>query len=133
MLKDRVSRITTLGVLAAVSVFAHHSFSAEFDDKKPVTLKGSVTKVEWTNPHAWVYIDVKDEKGGVEHWQCESGPPNMLVRSGWRKDSLKPGDAVTINGFRAKDGTNTMSAHDIILPDGKKVFSGSAEDVGSRK
>lgn len=127
------SRLAVLCALGAATLAAHHSFSAEFDEKKPVTLVGTVTKIEWTNPHAWVYVDVKDDKGELQHWQCESGPPNMLARAGWRKDSLKPGDPVAINGFRAKDSTNTVSAHDIILPDGRKVFSGTVEDVGTRK
>ena len=94
-----------LGLLvAAMPLLAHHSFAAEYDDKKPVSIKGTVTKVEWANPHIWFYVDVKDAVGKVEHWQCEGGPPNMLVRQGWKKDSLKPGDEVSVEGFRAKDG-----------------------------
>jgi Family of unknown function (DUF6152) len=118
--------------MTALPALAHHSFAAEFDAKQPLTLKGTVTKVEWTNPHAWFYIDVKDDSGAVVHWQCETGPPNMLSRNGWRKDSLKPGDQVTVNGFRAKDGTNTATAREVLLPSGKKVFSGNAADVGQR-
>jgi hypothetical protein len=133
MYRNRFFKLAAIGVFGTAVLMAHHSFSAEFDDQKSVTLVGTVTKLEWTNPHVWVYIDVKDEKGDLQHWQCESGPPNMLARAGWRKTSLKPGDSVTINGYRAKDGTNTISAHDIILPDGRKVLSGSAEDVGTRK
>jgi len=118
--------------LAAIPLVAHHSFSAEYDSKQALTLKGTVTKVEWLNPHVWFYIDVKDDSGAVQHWQCEAGPPNMLARNGWRKDSLKLGDQVTVNGFRAKDGTNTANARDIILPDGRKVFSGNAEDAETK-
>jgi hypothetical protein len=92
-------------LVAAMPLLAHHSFAAEYDDKKPVSLKGTVTKVEWANPHIWFYVDVKDAAGKVEHWQCEGGPPNMLVRQGWKKDSLKPGDEVSVEGFRAKDGS----------------------------
>lgn len=118
--------------LTAMPLLAHHSFSAEFSSDKPITLKGVVTRVEWLNPHVWFYIDVKDDSGELQHWQCESGPPNMLARNGWRKDSLKPGDQVTVQGFRAKDGTSTVSAREVLLPDGKKVFNGQADDVGQR-
>jgi len=126
--KPRGVLTASLGLLlASAPLLAHHSFAAEFDANQKVALKGTVTKVEWTNPHAWFYIDVKDDSGAVAHWQCEVGPPNELSRRGWRKDSLKPGDQVTVNGFRAKDGTNTANAREVLLPDGKKVFSGSAD------
>jgi hypothetical protein len=117
-------------LMAAIPALAHHSFSAEYDATKPVSLKGTVTKMEWTNPHIWFYVDVKDASGKVEHWQCEGGPPNMLVRQGWKKDSLKPGDEVSVEGFRAKDGTNTANARLVTLTDGRKVFAGSASDGG---
>ena len=120
-------------LLAAVPVFAHHSFSAEFDVKQPVTLKGTVTKVEWTNPHVWIYLDVTDAQGAVQHWQCENGAPNALSRMGWTRHSLNVGDQVTIEGFRAKNDERTANARQIILPDGRKVFSGSAEDGGPGK
>ena len=119
--------------LAAVPVLAHHSFAAEFDTHKPVTLKGVVTKVEWMNPHAWFYIDVTDDQGKVEHWQCETGAPIELLRRGWRKNNLKVGDQVTVEAFRAKDATNTISARVVTLPDGRKVFSGSATDEGPKQ
>jgi hypothetical protein len=115
---------------AAAPVFAHHSFAAEFDDKRPVTVKGTVSKLEWLNPHIWIYVDAKDEKGGVAKWQCEGGPPNTLTRQGWTKNSLKLGSEITIEGFMAKDGTTTCNARAVMLPDGKKLFSGSAEDGG---
>jgi hypothetical protein len=122
------SLVAGLGLLiSAAPVFAHHSFAAEYDDKKPVSLKGTVTKVEWMNPHIWVYLDTKDDKGAVAHWQCEGGPPNSLTRQGWRRDALKAGDEITIDGFRAKDGTNTCNSRSVKLPGGKSVFAGSAD------
>ena len=119
--------------LSGLPVFAHHSFAAEFDVKAPVTLKGTVTKVEWTNPHVWIYIDVTNESGAVEHWQCENGAPNALARMGWTRNSLKVGDQITVEGFRAKNDDKTANARQITLPDGRKVFSGSAEDGGPGK
>lgn len=115
---------------AAAPLFAHHSFAAEFDANKKVKFTGTVTKLEWMNPHAWVYIDTKDQNGVVQHWQCETGAPNELVRKGWRRNDLKVGDEVTVDGFQAKVGGNTCNAREITLPGGKKVFSGSADDGG---
>lgn len=117
-----------LMIAAALPMLAHHSFAAEYDSNKTVTLKGTITKVEWLNPHIWIYLDAKDDKGAMQHWQCEGGPPNALTRAGWSRDALKPGDAVTIEGFRSKDGTNTCNSRTAQLPDGRKVFSGTAED-----
>lgn len=117
----------------ALPVYAHHSFAAEFDVKQPVTLKGTVTKVEWTNPHVWIYLDVTNESGAVDHWQCENGAPNALARMGWTRNSLKVGDQITVQGFRAKNDDKTANARQITLPDGRKVFSGSAEDGGPGK
>lgn len=117
--------------LLAVSVpaaFAHHSFAAEFDGNAPVTIKGKVTNFEWVNPHSWVHVDVVDENGNTVNWACETAPPNMLYRSGWRKDSLKEGDAVVIEGFKAKDGSHTMNARTVTTPDGKKFFAGTTTD-----
>ncbi len=112
--------------LAAPAAFAHHSFAAEFDGTKHVTLKGKVTDFEWVNPHSWVHIDVTDDQGNTVNWACETAPPNMLYRSGWRKDSLKVGDEVVIEGFQAKDGSHTMTAQSVQTPDGKRFFAGSA-------
>jgi hypothetical protein len=117
-------------LLAAMPAFAHHSFAAEYDASKPITLKGTVAKVEFLNPHVWIYVDAKGEGGAVTRWQCEGGAPNSLKRQGWTSSSLKIGDAVTIEGFRAKDATNTCNSRSIQLPDGRKVFAGSAEDGG---
>jgi len=119
--------VFAMGLLAAaVPMLAHHSFSAEFDATKPVTLKGNVTKIDWLNPHIWIYLDVKDDAGKVAHWQCEGGPPNTLTRNGWTKNDLKSGDPITINGTLAKDATNTCNASQVGLPDGRRVFAGSS-------
>ena len=127
---------STLAVLVAgagllVAVFplaAHHSFAAEFDSTKAVTLQGTVTKLDWMNPHIWIYLDTKDDSGTVAHWQCEGGPPNTLNRQGWTRDALKIGDQATIEGIRSKDGTNTCNARSVKLPSGKSVFAGSSDD-----
>jgi hypothetical protein len=101
----------------------HHSFAAEYDTSKPVELKGSVTRVDWVNPHAWIYIDVKDAKGDVTSWACELGSPNLLMRNGWRRDSLKAGDAVVVNGSAAKDGSKMANARTVKTADGRRVFN----------
>ena len=126
--------VFAIGLLAAaIPMLAHHSFSAEFDNSKPVNIKGTVTKIDWLNPHIWIYLDVKDDAGKVQSWQCEGGPPNTLTRNGWTKSALKEGDQITIEGFKAKDATNTCNGRSVMLPDGRKVFAGSAEDGGPNK
>ena len=120
-------------VSATVPVFAHHSFAAEFDGNKQISLTGVVTKVDWVNPHAWVYVDVKGDDGTVVNWALESGAPNALYRAGWRKDDLKVGDTVTFSAFLAKDGSHTAAARQVTLPDGRKVFAGSAASAPEQK
>jgi len=114
-------------MLSALPVLAHHSFAAEYDNKQPVTLTGTVTEVEWMNPHARFYINAKDEAGKSADWELELGSPNGLMRQGWTRNSLKEGDVVTVTGSKAKDGSNLANARQVTLASGKKVFAGSSE------
>jgi len=112
--------------LAAEPVWAHHAFAAEFDSSKPIRLKGTVTKMEWINPHAWIHIDVKKPDGKVESWMVEAGAPNALLRRGFNKQSLLPGTVITVEGYQAKDGANRANGRDITYQDGRKLFVGSS-------
>jgi hypothetical protein len=116
--------------VATLPLLGHHSFAAEYDSNQPVKFTGVVTKLDWMNPHVYFYVDVTGQDGKVVHWACEAGNPNALARRGWRKNSLKTDDQITVEGYRAKDGTFTMNARSITLADGKKVYAGSAEDGG---
>jgi hypothetical protein len=111
--------------LAAAPLYAHHAFSSEFDADKPLQLAGTVSKVEWVNPHAWIHIDVKKPDGQVEEWMIEGGTPNTLMRRGVSRDTLKIGTEVRISGYQAKDGSNRANGRDITYPDGRKLFLGS--------
>ena len=113
-------------VIAAVPVSAHHAFAAEFDASKPIKLRGTITKMEWINPHTWIHIDVKKANGGVERWMIEGGPPNALYRRGFTKDSLPLGIEILVEGFRAKDGSLRGNGRDLTFPDGRKLFLGSS-------
>jgi hypothetical protein len=113
-------------LLSALPAWPHHAFAAEFDPKRPVKLRGVVTKMEWINPHAWMHIDAKDADGKVTSWMIEAGTPNTLFRRGFTKDSLKIGTEVLVDGYQSKDGSNTANGRDVTLPDGRKLFLGSA-------
>lgn len=119
-------------VLAAAPLMAHHSFAAEYDSKKPVELKGALIELEWVNPHAWIHMEVTDASGKVSKWDCELGSPNLLMRNGWRRDSLKKGDLIIVSGAQAKDGSNLANARTVSFADGKRVFNaGSSGDPGT--
>jgi hypothetical protein len=115
-----------LGVITTASLGAHHAFSAEFDSKKPVALRGRITKMEWINPHAWMHLEVKRSDGKVENWMIEAGPPGALVRRGWKKDSVIPGTEVLVEGYQALDGSNRANGRDVTFPDGTRLFAGSS-------
>ena len=132
-MKRSVFAITAagFGLLCAVApLVAHHSFAAEYDKNRPIKFTGTVTKVEWMNPHIYYYVDVKDASGKVTNYAVEGGTPNSLRRQGWGKDSLKTGDTVTVDGFMAKNGSNHVNGRTVTLPDGKKVFGANADDGG---
>ena len=114
-----------IALAAGARLAAHHSFAAEFDGSKPVTLKGTVTQMEWINPHAWLHMDVKGSDCRVVSWMIEGGAPNALLRRGWNRNSVQAGTAVVVEGFRARDGSNRANGRVVTLADGKKLFIGS--------
>jgi hypothetical protein len=131
MLKTRF-----LGLLAAASLtvgipaYAHHSFAAEFDGSRSLRLTGTITRIEWSNPHSYFFMDVKDEKGNVANWGCEGAGPGALTRRGWKKGDVKLGDTLIVDGYPAKDGSHLIDARRVTLPDGRSVSGGSAGDGG---
>jgi hypothetical protein len=129
MRKTFVTAVSILVLLlcgAATSVSAHHAFAAEFDGNKPVTFKGTITKMEWINPHCWLHIDVTNPDGTVQNWAVEAGTPSVLFRRGFTKESLVPGTQIVIDGYQAKDGSHRANGRDLTFPDGRKLFMGSS-------
>jgi len=126
----KTTRLITAGgillLIAALPAVAHHAFAAEFDVNQPVTVRGTLTKMEWTNPHAWLHVDVKDPDGKITSWRFELGAPNALIRLGWKKDTLPAGVAVEVSGFRAKAGGPVANGRSIKTADGKELFSGGS-------
>ena len=119
-----------LAAMMAIPSWAHHSFAAEFDVTKPVKLEGTVTKMEWINPHAWIHMDVKNADGTVTSWMIEGGSPNALLRRGFTKYSLQPGAKIVVEGYQAKDGANRCNGRDLTFADGKKLFIGTDASEG---
>src|SRR5688572_23278119 len=121
----RTMLVWLVGVVLASPVQAHHSFLAEFDQEKPVMLTGPVTKLQWTNPHIYLHLEVRDDTGQVADWTIELGNPNSLIRLGWTRNAMKVGDVVTVDGYLARDGSKLANARTVLL-DGKKMFAGSS-------
>ena len=126
--------LLAVGILgSAAPLAAHHSFAAEYDADKAVTLKGTVTKIEWTNPHARFYVDVKDVDGRVSNWNLELSSPNVLTRAGWTRNALHVGDQVTVEGWAARDGSKMANAREVMLADGRRVLAGSSNPDAAQR
>ena len=128
-MRTMISTVVTglaLVLLSSAPVAGHHSFAAEYDGNKPITLRGTVVKMEWINPHAWIHVDVKEANGTVTRWMIEGAAPNALIRRGWNRNSLQPGVEITIEGYLAKDGSKMANGREMTLPDGRRLFAGSS-------
>jgi hypothetical protein len=119
-----------ISLAATLPLFAHHSFAAEFDASKAIRLNGTLTKIEWTNPHSYFYVDVKDEKGTAQNWACEGAGPGSLSRRGFKRGDIKIGDPLVVDGYRAKDGSRLIDARRVTLPDGRNIYGGTPGDGG---
>ena len=128
-----IAGVCIAALLVVIPAYAHHPFAAEYDSNKPVTMTGTVTKIEWENPHAHIYMDVKDEKGRTEHWSMELGALKKLEDAGWKKDTVKIGNQLTINGWKARDGSNRASVDSVTLRDGKELAASSSYFVGPKE
>ena len=126
----KLAMIAVIWTTAVLPLSAHHSFASEYDSNKPVQFTGTVTKIEWTNPHARIYVGVKDDNGAVTEWNIELGGPLQLNRLGWRRDTVKVGDTIKVDGYAAKDGSKMANARNVVFADGRKVFTGPQADTG---
>jgi hypothetical protein len=131
MLKTRfLVLLAAAGLAAGIPAWAHHSFAAEFDGSRSLRLTGTITRIEWSNPHSYFFLDVKDDKGNLVNWGCEGAGPGALTRRGWKKGDVKLGDTLIVDGYPAKDGSHLIDARRVTLPDGRTVSGGSAGDGG---